>query len=431
MFVVFSSPDLFAPSSAQSQCQCPSQRHVRIHRGVRQRPKKSPRGVWCGAVAAPCEQTDEGGCFSAPPATNLDARPGQVAASGIGKLRVGSLFGLAAVVLWSPGRREGRNQRGVNCNLGPFSRTRSRRVPVLRLGSRGPGRRREVVALCPQSVRKASAIVRGGWHMLEGPQSPKSSRNAQRSSLLDSFRVFASQKCQQSQGWVVVAKPRTVVTFGLFSGRRVSKVSTVTGIGGVVVAKPRTVVTFGLVSHLRVSKVSTVTGIRGVVVAKPRTVVTFGLFSGRRVSKVSTVTGIGGVVVAKPRTVVTFGLVSGRRETQNRRHFGPASGEKRGEMKKERGEERRGEERGEKRDEKRETKGERREERRETREERREKRGEKREEREEKREERGKESLDLPLTGECNVGGEAPELHEVLADVRWQPPIPASRLGPR
>ena len=43
----------------------------------------------------------------------------------------------------------------------------------------------------------------------------------------------------------------------------ITKVSTVTGIGGVVVAKPRTVVTFGLVSRLRVSKVSTVTGIGG------------------------------------------------------------------------------------------------------------------------------------------------------------------------
>ena len=94
----------------------------------------------------------------------------------------------------------------------------------------------------------------------------------------------------------IVAKCRTVVTFGLVSGLRVSKVSAVTGIGGVVVAKRRTVVTFGLVSGLRVSKVSTVTGIRGVVVAKRRTVVTFGLVSGLRVSKVSTVTGIGGVV---------------------------------------------------------------------------------------------------------------------------------------
>ena len=38
--------------------------------------------------------------------------------------------------------------------------------------------------------------------------------------------------------------------------------------------------------------------------------------------------------------------------------------------------------------------------------------------------------LELPLAGECNVGGEVPELHEVLADVRWQLPGPASRFGP-
>ena len=161
-------------------------------------------------------------------------------------------------------------------------------------------------------------------------------RNPELSSLLDSSRVFASQKCQQSQGsggagretqncrhfWtrpgssrlksvnshrdrgVLVAKPRTVVTFGLIPGLRVSKVSAVTGIGGVVVAKPRTVVTFGLVPGLRVSKVSTVTGIGGVLVAKPRTVVTVGLVPGLCVSKVSTVTGGG------PGC-----------ETQNCRHF--------------------------------------------------------------------------------------------------------------
>ena len=48
------------------------------------------------------------------------------------------------------------------------------------------------------------------------------SRNAELSSLLDSSRVFASQKCQQSIvtgiGGVVVVKHRTVVTFGLVSG---------------------------------------------------------------------------------------------------------------------------------------------------------------------------------------------------------------------
>ena len=112
----------------------------------------------------------------------------------------------------------------------------------------------------------------------------------------------------------MVAKPKTVVTFGLVLRLRVSKVSTVTGIGGFVVAKPRAVVTFGLVLRLRVSKVSTVTGIGGVVVAKPRAVVTFG-------------PGIGRVVVAKLRTVVTFKSVNshrdrgGRGEAQDCRHF--------------------------------------------------------------------------------------------------------------
>ena len=35
--------------------------------------------------------------------------------------------------------------------------------------------------------------------------------------------------------------------------------------------------------------------------------------------------------------------------------------------------------------------------------------------------------LELPLAGEGNVTGEAPELHEVLADVRWQLPVTGSR----
>ena len=35
--------------------------------------------------------------------------------------------------------------------------------------------------------------------------------------------------------------------------------------------------------------------------------------------------------------------------------------------------------------------------------------------------------LELPLAGECDVAGDAPELHEVLADVRWQLPVLGSR----
>ena len=329
-----------------------------------------------------------------------------------------------------------------------------------------------------QSVRNrppASAIVRGGSHMpgretrncrqflrfaLQKCQQSQGSggswsRNAELSSLLDSPRVFAFQKCQQSQGsgGVVVAKPRTVVTFGLASGLRVSKVSTITGIGGGRGCEAqnrrhfwtrlrssrlksvnshrdrggrgreaRTVVTFEIVSGLRVAKVSTVTGIGGVVVAKRRTVVTFGLASGLRVSKVSTVTGIGGVVVAKPelsslldssrvvasqkcqqsqgsggrfakrRIVVTFGLAFGERRGERREEKREMRGEKRGERREERREERdeRREKRGEKRDERREERRERREKRRERREERGEESGW-REKRGERRGERGKE----------------------------------------
>ena len=143
-----------------------------------------------------------------------------------------------------------------------------RRVPVLRLGSGGPGGDARSLRLRTQaSVRNRSqwsASVRGGSDM---PASRKSSRNAELSSLF---------------------------TFS------VPKVSTITGIGGVVVAKRRTVVT-------------------------RRTVVVVLLDLCLRVSKVSTITGIGGVVVAKRRTVVTrrtvvvvtFGLVSSRLKTVN------------------------------------------------------------------------------------------------------------------
>ena len=59
----------------------------------------------------------------------------------------------------------------------------------------------------------------------------------------------------------MVAKRRTVVTFGLALGPRVSKVSTVTGIGGILVAKRRSVVTFGLALGRRASKASVITGL--------------------------------------------------------------------------------------------------------------------------------------------------------------------------
>ena len=36
--------------------------------------------------------------------------------------------------------------------------------------------------------------------------------------------------------------------------------------------------------------------------------------------------------------------------------------------------------------------------------------------------------LELPLAGECDVGGTPPALDELLADARWHVPVPASRL---
>ena len=185
----------------------------------------------------------------------------------------------------------------LSCLL--FSRMRSRRVAVLRLGSRGPGGDVRSLRLCPPSVRKrlqASASV---------------------------------GECRASSG---IANRRETQNCRHFLRFSVPKVSTVTGIGRGVVAKRRcrrTVVTFGLVSGLRVSKVSTVTEIGGGVVAKRRcrrTVVTFGLVSGLRASKVSTVTGIRVVVVvAKRRTFVTLALPPERER-----------GEERGERRKER-----------------------------------------------------------------------------------------------
>ena len=98
------------------------------------------------------------------------------------------------------------------------SRMLCRRVPVLKLGSRGPGGDARSLRLWTQ----ASASVRGGSDMPERRKSPQNRRHFLRfvlqkcqqsqgsggsclrspelSSLLDSSRLFASQKCQQSQG---------------------------------------------------------------------------------------------------------------------------------------------------------------------------------------------------------------------------------------
>ena len=70
-------------------------------------------------------------------------------------------------------------------------------------------------------------------------------------------------------------------------------------------------------------------------------------------TKVSTVTGIGGVVVAKPRTVVTFGLAAGERKGERREEKRGMRGEKRGERREEKRRVDRRKERGERRQERR------------------------------------------------------------------------------
>ena len=230
---------------------------------------------------------------------------------------------------------------------------RSRRVPVLRLGSRGPGGDARSLRLCPQ----AFAIVR------KRPQSFAIVRKRPQSFA----SVRSRSQCVGLAGETkIVAKRRTVVTVYVSHYKSVNSHADQGGRGretqncrhfwirlgssrlksvnshrdpwGVVVAKRKTVVTFGLVSGLRVSKVSTATRIGGVVVAKRRTVVTFGLVSGLRVSKVSTATGIHGGswsrnaklsslldssrVFASQKCQQPQGSMGGRgRETQNCRHF--------------------------------------------------------------------------------------------------------------
>ena len=144
-----------------------------------------------------------------------------------------------------------------------FSRMRSRRVLVLRLGVWGLGvdakfvrsvrksprpkivaKRRTVIAFglaLGRRVSKVSTVSGSGgfryfWtcvgsSRLSSVNSHRDRggsrlRNAELLSLLDSRWVVASQKCRHAQD------RGGVVTFGLASGLRVSKVSTVTGIGG-------------------------------------------------------------------------------------------------------------------------------------------------------------------------------------------------------
>ena len=148
-----------------------------------------------------------------------------------------------------PQRAGSRKEIFFGCILDPYScsRMRSRRVPVLRLGSRGSRRRREVVALCSQSVRKRSqafgSVRKRSQTVRKRPQASAEGRTCRRDERDENRRD--TQNCRHFLRFVL-------------------QKSTVTGIREVLVAKRRTIVTFGLASGLRVSKVSTLTGIRGV-----------------------------------------------------------------------------------------------------------------------------------------------------------------------
>ena len=241
-------------------------------------------------------------------------------------------------------------------------------VGGLRIGSGREIRaeRSQVFAVCSQ----ASKSVRGR----------KSSRNAKLSSLLDLRCVFASQKCQLSQGsggsWSRNAELSSLLDSCLVLASQKCQLSQGSeGTGGKIC---RTVVTFGLAFGPRVSKVSTLTGIGGIGGSWSRNAKLSSLLDLRLVfasQKCQRSQGWEGSWSRNAKLSSLLNLVAKRRR------------EERGEREEEREEHReeRGEERRERGEERRERGVERSEERRERREERREKRIEKREERRERR----------------------------------------------
>ena len=204
------------------------------------------------------------------------------------------------------------------------------------------------------------------------------------SSLLDSSRLFASQKCHQSQGTGGLWSQNPELSLLLDSARVFTSqkcchrdpagrgretqncrhffksVNSQRDRGGRG-REAQNCRHFWARLASSVSRVSTVTGIGGVVVAKPRTVVTSGFVSSLRVSKCQQSQGQGGR----------------GRETQNRHHFWTCRSREERREGREEGREESGERR-EERGDRREERGERREEKGE--------RGERREERTEKRE---------------------------------------------
>ena len=170
-----------------------------------------------------------------------------------------------------------------------------RRVPVLKLGSRGPGGEQKSLRLCPHAfAKRLQAPVSVAYFL--GVE--KSSGNAERSSLLNSRRVSASQECQQSQEsggpgretqncrhfWTRVGSSRlksisshrnrqgrgretqNCRQLWIGIGSSCFKSSNIHGDWGFVVAKRRTTVAFGLAFGRRVSKVPTGVA-RGVVLS--------------------------------------------------------------------------------------------------------------------------------------------------------------------
>ena len=110
-----------------------------------------------------------------------------------------------------------------------------------------------------QGSRYAQAFgsVREGSGM---PEKQKSSRNAELSSVLDAYWVFASQ-CQQSWGsGGSRSRNAELSSFLDACSVSISKMSPITGIRRVEVAKRRIVVSFPRLSGLRISKKS-ITGI--------------------------------------------------------------------------------------------------------------------------------------------------------------------------
>ena len=91
---------------------------------------------------------------------------------------------------------------------------RSRRVPVLRLGSRGPGGDARLLRLW-RKRSQSFAIVRKRPQASAVRRTCRRDENRRETQNCHHFLRFVSQKCQQSQGigGVVVAKRRTVITF--------------------------------------------------------------------------------------------------------------------------------------------------------------------------------------------------------------------------